>query len=471
VLRELHGRLGRVLSLRLGLRTVVVSAHPADVAAILGKPAAFARPPAYWAVMEATVPGGVTALERRAHRAARRHIRGAFGPSLLGVWAPALRDAAGAMLADAERRRAAAAADPSPAAAVAISDVFRAAATRLLFTVAFGMAVDEAVVADMVSTSRDCVLAMMTDYLGYPLRQCRAVWPLRPRARLCAAVDALRWVYTPLVVARRAEAAADKAVRPPDLLDVLVATDGCDAGVDAAVSNVITFGLAGTATTAEAAAWTVVYLSSADGWRAKVVAEVDAAFAAGGGVLSVGAAAGLRALQAAWKETLRLSPAIGTFERVATAATSLPGSGVALPTGTPVMAYAAGAALDDSLWTDAAVFHPQRWEEAPPPREGEEPPTADTGTQGPAAGAAAPPPGAYVPFSVGVENCPGAFLADAEGVLLLAFLYHAYTVTLAVLRDAVRAVSGWAESARTDDPAGAPGNAAWGVPVHLTPRR
>ncbi|OSX72062.1 hypothetical protein BU14_0471s0001 [Porphyra umbilicalis] len=465
-LHALHVALGPVFRLPFGIRTVLFTADPADCARIVGRPAEWPRSPAQRAVMEVSAPGGLFVMPRSAHAVVRRSLRGVFGPALLPAFWPAGDGGNGL------------------GAVVDVSAAFSETAYRLIFRVAFGAPFDAAQMRRATDASTALIFQMMVDFVGYPIRQSPLLAPLGLRAGIQAAAAELRTLYREILVARRAEAPSAAAARPPDLLDMLLdvpeagAPADSVADIETAISNAIVFGAAGGTTSADVAAWSVYHIACCPDATAAVGAEVaalDADTPPGGPArpLALDDLGRLPYLRAVWKESLRLTPPGLFFERVASRDTVLPGSGVRVRAGTLVAAFAAGAARDPAVWERPLDFLPARWlpggsAVAPGGAAGG---TGGAGGGGGGGGGSVPPAGAYIPFSVGPENCAGTFLADAEGVAMLATLYRAYEVTLAVPPDAVRSVVGWTHRAGSAAPGGKPGNADRGVPVRLTPRR
>ncbi|GAB0495977.1 hypothetical protein MMPV_007287 [Pyropia vietnamensis] len=472
----LSAALGPTFRFPLGPRIVTVTCVPADCARIAGRPGEWVRPPAQRAVMTAVSPGGLFVMPRPNHAALRRGLRGVFGPAQLPAIWPALQREMNTMVEKLERDRRGGAdgtsgcgggdrnGDGSDEAVaerggvVDISSSFNHTTYRLILNVAFGASYDEATMTQVVKANGELLKAMLTDIIGYPVRQWRLLAPLRLRAHLMTAANDLRGLFRALVNARLAEAPADAAARPPDLLDSLLDLGGRD-DPEAAVSNALILGAAGGSTTADTAAWTVYHIARTPGCAAAVVAELDAVVGPPGTPLALDHLDRLHYLRACWKETLRLTPPGAFLERIAARDAVLPGSGLAVAAGTSVLACLGGAHRDVAVWPRGSTYEPRRWL------------PGAASTAGAVAAAPSPPPaGSWMPFSLGPENCAGAFLADVEGLLLLATLYLGYTVAL-VDPGGVSTVTGWTVRAGSYDPAGPPGNLRRGVAVTLHPRK
>lgn len=465
VLHALHAALpGPTFRFPFGLRTVTVTCNPADCARIVGRPGEWLRPPAMVSLFTAVSPGGLFVMPRRAHAGLRRGLRGVFGPAMLPAFWPALQREMATMMVGLERERrrgdgapgvgGGCGGDDAAAAArggIDISAAFRNTTYRLVFTVAFGASYEEATMTRVIAANGALLDAMLTDVIGYPVRQWRMLAPLRLRAGMMAVCDDLRALYRTLVDARLAETPEAAAERVPDLLDQLVDLGGRDA--EAAVSNALIFGAAGGATTADTASWTVFHIATTPGCAEAVEAELDAVVGPPGTPLAFDHLERLPYLRACWKEALRISPPGPIVERIAARDSVLPGSGLAVAAGTPMLAFVGAAHRDPTAWPRAGAFEPRRWLPAAPGAPSPSPPL----------------PGAWMPFSLGPENCAGTFLADFEGLLLLATLHHAYTIR-PVNPEGVVSVAGWATRAGSYDPAGPPGNVHRGVAVTLHPR-
>lgn len=463
VLFELRSALGPTFRFRIGLHTLIVTCDPKDCSRIAGRPAEWRRPPAMDMIMNTIVPGGLFSMTLPDHAELRRKLRGVFGPAMLPEFWPAFQKEMAKMVERMERASKGAdgiggnIGQGGGVGAVSGHEVdlvtaYGNAAYGFIFNVAFGAAYDQATMDRVIAVNAALLKAMMPDIVGYPVLQWKLFAPLRLRARLLEATAALRAHYGALVDARLAEAPSDAAARPTDLLDAIVALGGSDREV--MVSNAFIFGSAGGVTTAEAASWATYRIITASGCLDAVTAELEAVVGPPGTRLEFGHIERLTYLKACWKESLRLTPPGIFFERVATRDSVLQVDGRVVPAGTHVMAFFGAAQRDPALWLHPEAFEPARWM---------------PGGSAVATGADIPP-GAYIPFSVGPNNCAGIFLADFEGILLLATVFHHFTVRLAVPPEAVRALTGWALRPACDDPAGPPGNLSRGVPVLLTPR-
>eukprot|EP00168_Porphyra_purpurea_P013500 TRINITY_DN3733_c0_g1_i1.p1 TRINITY_DN3733_c0_g1~~TRINITY_DN3733_c0_g1_i1.p1 ORF type:complete len:287 (-),score=102.25 TRINITY_DN3733_c0_g1_i1:434-1219(-) len=247
---------------------------------------------------------------------------------------------------------------------------------------------------------------------------------------------------------------------------------GSAADIETAISNATIFGAAGGTTTADTAAWAVYHVACCPDATAAVAAEVaalDGDTPPGGPArpLALDDLPRLPYLRAVWKEALRLTPPALFLEREAARDVVLPGSGVTVRAGALVVAFVAGASREAAAWERPHDFLPARWlaggsAVAPGGVAGGS--AGAGGGIGSGGGGGVPPAGAYIPFSVGPENCAGTFLADAEGVALLATLYRAYNVALAVTPDGVRSVVGWTHRAGSAAPGGRAGNVTGGCP-------
>lgn len=443
ILMRFREQLGDVFMMRLGFNQVLVTAHPADVATIVHKSSIFLRTPAALATLNIAVPDGIATLEHRAHHAARKGIRGVFSADLLeGFW-PSLERALAVMVDDLDTGRKAGVFD--------VSQVFARMTFRLILNVAFGATADEDTVSWISALSSGMVKDMLADLLGYPVRGSPLLAWAGLQTQYREASADMRAYFEGLLRARIAETPESKSERSADLLDAIIGLEGekmCQK-----VSHALSFGVAGSHTTAETSAWAVVELCSAPEVAAKFVEEIDRVLGASDTAASwnFDQLKELKYVNQVWKETLRLHPPGPVFMRMAARDTLLPGSKTAVKENQLVLGFLYAAQRDAGAWSHPDTFIPERFD----PDNGE---------------AARAPPGTNLPFSAGPYNCPGQFLANAEGVLILCQLYKRYNVELAVDRSEVVSVSGYAECARTDDPTGPPGNLARGIPIRLTLR-
>lgn len=132
-----------------------------------------------------------------------------------------------------------------------------------------------------------------------------------------------------------------------------------------------------------------------------------------------------------WKETCRMHPMGPFLNRITTKALTLKGSGVHVAKGTNVLAFYQRCQMDSRIWKDPTKFMPERWGSGTERREGD-----------------LAPPGAFVPFGVGAFSCPGRFLADYEGPLILAEMHRRFKFSLACSPGEIQSCTAFVESPR-----------------------
>jgi cytochrome P450 len=208
-----------------------------------------------------------------------------------------------------------------------------------------------------------------------------------------------------------------------DLLAQLLARDESGARLSGQLimDNIKTFLFAGHDTTGATAGWALSHLARNPGVQRALRAEVDALFD-GGVAGAAGGAPGyaqlrqLRMLDAVLKETLRLDPPAG-FTRAPTEDTVI-GAGTPreqlLPAGTEVFIFPWLVHRHPAYWERPDEFDPSRFL------------NVGGGGGGGEGGAAAEAQGPYMPFSMGVRNCVGAQLAQAELRTIVAHVVRRY---------------------------------------------
>ena len=200
-----------------------------------------------------------------------------------------------------------------------------------------------------------------------------------------------------IVGARRALIASG-ATPPQDLLTLLLRAADPETGrglsEEDVRANIITFIGAGHETTANALTWTLYLLSQAPDWRARVEAEIDAAFdpADEGDPTER-----LPVTRAVFEEAMRLYPPAALLTREAISEDWL--SGVRVPSGTVVSISPYVLHRHRSLWRDPDDYDPSRF--LPGARE-----KIDRY--------------AYLPFGAGPRVCIGQAFAMQEGPIVLA---------------------------------------------------
>ena len=417
---------GDVFQLWLGPLDTVITSVPSDVAQILSATHLFERPTAMQCMFEAVVPGSLVCTPRHLHAVARRHLRNNFNFTLLEGFHLHMTDAAVELcqvLSDIEERT-----PPGILSApFNISEQLSIAVFRVILNVAFGCNLDREQRLHFAKCTDRLVDEMMLDFVGHPLRQWLSNFG--SRSRLFNASQQVNEFCQTFILERLGETEEQSRRRPQDLLDAIIDLERAD--VDKVTSQVVVFAVAGAHTTSETLAWSI-YETCCNPSVAHCIHDELQRLLPQKSIhehLSHDEVSKLKYLRNVWKETLRKHPPGPMFARRAVKDVHLSGSGTFVPKGKTVVALSQGSHMDRKVWNKPQLFSPERWGEAN--REGEHNSS-----------------GAYVPFSVGSRACPGRFLADHEGVLILAEMHRRFEFRLACDADSVASCSGWAEFSR-----------------------
>ena len=218
------------------------------------------------------------------------------------------------------------------------------------------------------------------------------------------------------VVRQRVRARAADPGAPPSFLDpILDAPGDPDAAFRAATAQVLNFFRAGTDTTASALVWTLMELTRHPDAERRLVAEVDAAYAAAGGPPGADAvASGMPYLHALLNEVMRLHPPANVLIRgidgqdlvLTTEAGEIGHDGrtYCVPVGSRVMVDIVGMHRDPRCWRAPLSLDPDRFLDGRP-RE----------------------PGSFIPFGGGPRTCIGNIFGILEVKTALVRLYRDYT--------------------------------------------
>lgn len=338
---------------------------------------------------------------------------------------------------------------------------------------------------EMAGLIADFLNDMMSDFVVHPIRGVLELLRLRGAAaerkrRLDARCRA--------IVQRRRVAAGQIKDSQPDLLDAFL---HLDEDLNATTGHVLAFAIAGTHTSAQIVAWALYELCLQPELAREVEREVDGVAAAASaasaaaatattagdnasvekeeeevvqtqdaeadeGIANVGGVPPfsfddvrhrLPLVKAVWREALRLHPPAGVIGRKALRDISLKATGYRVPAGTSIYLLPRGAHASDSYWEEARAFRPQRWLGRSP----------------------IPTPGCYLPFGAGARSCAGAFLADHQGVLILAALFTKFRFRLACPPERIVSRTEFFEAPRFSSMGD--GNLDMGMPIHVSLRR
>lgn len=316
----------------------------------------------------------------------RRIIDPAFEGGRLRASHPAILDAARA----ASLRLRPGPQDIEPQAAHAAADV--------IFRTLFSLPIEHRIAADVFEAFRDHQAAQ-------PLVNLAALLPLpgwmpRPHSRRTRrTAGRIRGLIRDLVAERQRAIAAGTA--PDDLATKIMTTPDPQTGQCFSqaemVDQVAVLFLAGHETSASVLGWALWLLAANPDWQDRVAAEAPALtddFAS----VSV-----LRTTRAVFREALRLYPAVAMVVREASRPETFRDRPV--PRGAQLVLSPWHLHRHQRLWDRPDDFDPARW---------------DT-PEGRASARQA-----YLPFSAGPRACPGAGLAMAEGVVMLAAIVGAW---------------------------------------------
>lgn len=445
VIRNLSTRYGNVFQLWIGPLDTVVTSVPADIAQILSASLYFERPKPMHQMFEAAVPRGLMGMNRAMHQKTRKHLRHHFNFSHLKAFHSSMNDAVEELeqsLLQLENQTL----DAQPSPVLNLSELFTIAAVRIITNTAFGWNMSKEERLRFAKGTDLLVDQMMLDFVGYPFRQ--MLTRFGSRNTLFSSRDEVNTICQRFIKIRLEETDAQKASRPPDLLDAIMSLD--DSDLASITSQTLIFAVAGAHTTIETLAWSIYETCC----NPQVMVEIEKEIATLFGHydkshrLSHEDVQKLSYLKQVWNETLRKHPPGPMFIRVALQDVRLSGSGVHIPAGANVVALAHGSQMDESVWTEPERFMPERWD-------------AEHGE------AKRVPAGSYVPYSLGPRNCAGRFLAEYEGVLILAELHRRFEFTLACKPEDVTTCFGWVEHERSSRKDGAVGA---GLPVRVRSR-
>lgn len=201
--------------------------------------------------------------------------------------------------------------------------------------------------------------------------------------------------------------------RPQNLLQALLAAQA-DEHIEFSdreiYGNVFTFLLAGEDTTANSIAWMMYFMAKYPDVQRQMQAEADAILKDKAMVTAYHKARELRFIEAVAHETMRFKP-VATFLALQ-ALRNVTVSQVQIPKGTPVFLLLRPKGLEDSEFTEAIQFKPERWLNYP----GDENPHHRK---------------SFLPFGGGPRLCPGRSLALLEIKMAVSMICRHFDVVLA----------------------------------------
>jgi len=338
---------------------------------------------------------GLVAVEGEQWERQRRTLAPSFGRKAVASLAPAMTEAAAALVGR-WRNRGGPVDIKVEMSALALDGLARSIFHE-------GLAGDpQAVRAAMVTFFESAGRIDPFDIIGLPDFVPRITrWRVRGLLRAFdAALDATIAERRLGLAAHRADAA--------DMLSVMLAARDPESGKGLSEAevrgNVLTFIFAGQETTSTALTWALYLLSQSPEWAAQVASESERVLAAA----AEEAADGLRQTRAVLDEAMRLYPPIVGITRTAIRDDELAGCKVAR--GTMVVISPFVLHRHALLWDDPDLFDPSRFLDGAARRIDRY---------------------AYLPFGVGPRMCIGAGFALQEATLVLATIMRNFSLALA----------------------------------------
>lgn len=299
----------------------------------------------------------------------------------------------------------------------------------IILKVAFGIEMEY---EERIRFSNDVTLLteeIIQECFRWPIRQ--ALVYLGSRKKMMECKERINAFCRRFIDERRQERSSQKASREPDLLDAILDLEGHSE--EALLSIVLEFAMGGYHTTTQLLVWCLSEICCSPQVESRIHTELEKNLGHGCGhrTLSEDDVNRLPYLKSVWKESMRMHPPVAIILRAAATDVTLKGSGVRLPKGTHIYGNTRGLHRSSAIWADSNSFLPERW-----------------GSGRGASGAERVPAGSFVPFGIGQWNCAGRFLADYEGILILAEMHRQFKFTLACSPCDVKNYSLTVDSAR-----------------------
>lgn len=402
-LAKFRGRYGEVFHLWLGPLRVVTTSNREDVTQVVSMSTDFLRSDSTVRVLAMLAPGGLIATQASpTHRAIKQTLRDNFNHAMLARFHRPMSDAVIELcdsLSGVVGKN-----------AVDLSGLFGVTTLRILTNVAFGSGMRKEERVEFNSNLNSLFEELIREIIGYPVRQWLTVFGIRNNFLMC--VKRIREASLMFIERRLAESCEQRESRLPDVLDVVLEISNTDTNLATALT--VDFAISGSHTMHESLVWAIYELCC----NPRVVEELSRELDAVVGhkplseTLTLTDVNNLKYLKQIWNETLRKRPITGPVMRVASREVALKGSGVQLKKGMLVLGVIRANHIDPGLWTNPLEFRPERW-------------TEDRDSESNRA-----LPGSYLPFGAGIFSCPGKFLADYEGPLIIAELYRRFSFEL-----------------------------------------
>lgn len=447
VMKKLGEVYGDIFSLWLGPTHVIVTSVPQDVVQVMSAVEDFERPPEMKAVFNAVAPGGIFTMPLNPHRKLKKILRGSFNHSMLKGFHTHMTEAIEELcdsisIAIEEGKE-------GTSDVIDITEFMSITTFRVITNVAFGSIMNKKERYEFSEAMNKIMPEMMKDYIGYPVRQ--ALTMFGTRNKLFEYKTKILDTTNKFVEKRLAETEEEKEARDPDMLDTILRLD--DHPAETLRSIATEFGVGGSHTSNQMLAWCIYETCRNPKVMARIEREISDVLGDSRPVnqpITFDEIAKLPYMMKVWKETCRMHPMGPFLNRVTTKDLTLKGSGVQLPKGTNILAFYQRCHMDPKIWRDPEMFKPERWGSGTERKEGDR-----------------APPGSFAPFGIGTFSCPGRFLADYEGPLILAEMHRRFKFNLACRSDEIRSCTAFVETAQFID---TKRNIAMGVPVRMERR-
>jgi len=244
------------------------------------------------------------------------------------------------------------------------------------------------------------VLDAMFDLLNVPTQ----LWWLcfRTKAQIAKGTAKMNSVIDD-VIQKRLRKETQSLGTSADLLDIMLEKEGSEMSQENIRSQILTFLFAGHDSTAAAMSSFVVFLMANPEVEAKLRAEIEEVV--GTGDVEAGHLPQLTYLDWCLKETLRLLPPAGSYQRMSFQEDMLLGGRWKVQQYTPIIIDIFALHLDPETWgPDAALFRPERWEKG------------------------APHAYSYMPFASGPRGCIGKEFSILEQKIVAVKLLQRFTM-------------------------------------------
>ncbi|ELR64269.1 Cytochrome P450 [Photobacterium marinum] len=205
------------------------------------------------------------------------------------------------------------------------------------------------------------------------------------------------------------------AEAPENILQAMVAASDDDNDRltnEELFANILTLLLAGEDTTSNLIAWMLFFLSQKPDVQDKINAEANKIRMQNEGKTTVEGLDQLKYLEAVARETLRLKSTVPMISGETVDQMTLP-DGTELPAGTGLFMLTRLGGMDETIFTGAEQFNPERWLEAAMTTE-----------------ACPHKANNQFPFGGGARHCPGEGLAFMEVKMVIAMICQHFTIGL-----------------------------------------